>query len=332
MPWKKGRQWIGQVREGTRRIQKVFTLKADAISWESDQKDIPAGKWRTRSTSSLLSMANDYLGFSEAKHAQKVFAEKRDLFKRFLQHVDPQAVLQKIEPDTIRMYLQEQFSRRSGYAANKDRKNLLAFFSWLARYKGIINPCVAVCEKFPEERQARYIPPEEDFWRVHEIAQGQDKTMLLAYLHLAARRSELFRLRWDDLDWGRGMVRLLTRKRKDGSLAADWLPMTEDLRQSLEAHRDFVAGEWVFPAPGGGQYRYRIHVMKKLCGKAKVRHFGFHAIRHLSASVLAQGDVPMVVISQILRHRSLAVTERYLKRMGDLKEALELLKKPSKIC
>jgi integrase len=72
--------------------------------------------------------------------------------------------------------------------------------------------------------------------------------------------------------------------------------------------------------------------MKKLCGKAKVRHFGFHAIRHLSASVLAQGDVPMVVISQILRHRSLAVTERYLKRMGDLKEALELLKKPSKIC
>jgi integrase len=195
----------------------------------------------------------------------------------------------------------------------------------------MINPCVAVCEKFPEERQPRYVPPEEDFWKIFEIAQGQDKTMLLTYLHLAARRSELFRLRWDDLDWGTGKVRLLTRKRKDGSFAEDWLPMTEDLRGSLEAHRDFVAGEWVFPAPGGDQYQYRQHLMRRLCRKAGVRPFGFHAIRHLSATVLAQADIPMVVISQILRHRSLAVTERYLKRMGDLKGALEVLKKPSKI-
>lgn len=331
MPWKKGKKWIGQVREGTRRIQKVFPLKSDAIAWESDQKDVPANQWKTRSTFSLLSMANDYLLFSRAKHSTKVFAEKRDLFKRFLQDLDPQISVQSIRADAIRLYLQDQFSQRSGYAANKDRKNLLAFFSWMGRYKGFVNPCVSTCEKFPEERQTRYVPPEEDFWKVFETAQGQDRTMLLAYLHLAARRSELFRLRWDDVDWGGSRVRLLTRKRKDGSFAADWLPMTDDLRGSMEAQRDFVAGEWVFPAPGGGQYLYRIHMMRRLCEKAKVRPFGFHAIRHLSATVLAQADVPMVVISQILRHRSLAVTERYLKRMGNLKEALEFLKKPSKI-
>lgn len=331
MPWRKGKKWIGQVREGNRRIQKIFPSKSEAKDWESDQRAIPTNQWMTRSTFSLLGTINEYLAYSRAKHSPKTFDEKHRLFKNFLRQVDPRANIREIRPDDIRLYLQEQFSARSGYAANKDRKNLSAFFSWLARYKGIVNPCVAVCERFPEERQARYIPPEEDFWKVFETTQGQDRTMLLAYLHLAARRSELFRLRWDDIDWGNRKIRLLTRKRKDGSFAEDWLPMTDELHGSLQAHRDFVAGEWVFPAPGGGCYLYRQHLMGRICRKAGVRPFGFHAIRHLSATLLAQADVPMVVISQILRHRSLAVTERYLKRTGDLKEALEILKKPSKI-
>ena len=151
--------------------------------------------------------------------------------------------------------------------------------------------------------------------------------MMLAFLYLAARRGELFRLTWDDVDFTTNMVRLTTRKRKDGSLAEDWLPMADELRAALLTHRDFVGGVYVFPAPGGGPYLYRIHLMERLCKKAGVRKFGFHAIRHLSATTLAEAGVPFIKISQILRHRSLAVTERYLQRLGDLKEALEVLKR-----
>jgi len=186
---------------------------------------------------------------------------------------------------------------------------------------------VRVSEKFPEHRVGRYIPPEEDFWKVYEIAQGQDKTMLLAYLHLAARRSELFRLRWEDVDWGGRKICLYTRKRRDGSMEADFLPMTDDLFNALQVHRDFMAGEWVFPAPDGGPYKVRQHVMRKLCRRAGVRAFGWHAIRHLTATILAQVDVPMVTISRILRHKSLAITERYIGRLAPMKEALELIGK-----
>jgi len=60
------------------------------------------------------------------------------------------------------------------------------------------NPCLV--QKMPEKRTPCYVPPEEDFWQVYNGAEGQDRIMLLAYLHLAARCGELFNLRWDDVN------------------------------------------------------------------------------------------------------------------------------------
>lgn len=53
--------------------------------------------------------------------------------------------------------------------------------------------------------------------------------ILLSYLHLAARRNEIFYLRCEDVDLKLRQVRLYTRKRKDDSLEYDWLPLTEYL-------------------------------------------------------------------------------------------------------
>lgn len=70
---------------------------------------------------------------------------------------------------------------RSGYAANKDRKNLVAAWNWGMKYMeshlSPNNPCLVV--KMPEQRTPRDIPPAKDFWKVYGIAEGQDKFMLL---------------------------------------------------------------------------------------------------------------------------------------------------------
>jgi integrase len=152
--------------------------------------------------------------------------------------------------------------------------------------------------------------------------------MLLAYLQLAARRSELFRLRWEDVDFGEGKIRLTTRKRMGGSQEEDWLPMLDELHMALLRHRQKNKGEWVFPDPATeGPYLYRQHWMKRLCAAAGVRHFGLHAIRHLSASILANDGVPVIVIQGILRHKNSNTTQRYLHRLSEMKTALKALSK-----
>ena len=116
--------------------------------------------------------------------------------------------------------------------ANKDRKNLMAAWKWGTMYMTPTlpkdNPFDIV--KMPEVRSPRYVPPREDFWKVYNVAEGQDKVMLLACLVLAARRGELFRLKVKDLDFENDKVRLWTRKREDGNWEYDWLPMTTKLR------------------------------------------------------------------------------------------------------
>ncbi len=56
--------------------------------------------------------------------------------------------------------------------------------------------------------------------------------------------------------------------------------------------------------------------------------FGFHAIRHLSASILFKLGYEVGVMQAILRHKSPNTTERYLRSIGleRVREALEDLK------
>ena len=150
--------------------------------------------------------------------------------------------------------------------------------------------------------------------------------MLTAFLHLAARRGELFRLTWADVDLAGRTVALRTMKTRDGSWKVSVLPMTTELRAALlwQWERRRAGTENVFTVQGGGfgnqyegqPFKVRQHVMGKLCARAGVEPFGFHAIRHLSAIILYRAGYPVAVIQKILRHEAPGTTERYLRALG----------------
>ena len=97
---------------------------------------------------------------------------------------------------------------------------------------------------------------------------------------------------------------------------------------ALSNHKQISKGDLVFPDPGtGGPYLYRQHWMKRLCASAGVPPFGLHAIRHLTASILADEGVPLIVIQAVLRHKNSNITQRYLHRLSELKTALKALSK-----
>jgi integrase len=331
MPYKRGHKWVAEVRRNGKRKQALFRTKTEAQAWETEWRKKPPEDWQESvmtTESSLINWANDYLTYARAMFTIKTYNEKKLIFRRLFKLINPDLPVSALTARQALDFLQNQAEVRSGYAANKERKNLLAAWNWGIKYMALPTPNPFLVDKFPEQRQPRYIPPERDFWKVYEVAEDQDKIMLLAYLQLAARRSEIFRLRWQDVDFVESRVRITTRKRQGGHLEEDWLPMLDELSTALLQHKQTNESEWVFIDPQTrGPYKCRRHWMGRLCSKAGVRPFGLHAIRHLTASILANEGVPVIAIQSILRHKSMHVTQRYLHQLKELRSTLKVLSK-----
>jgi len=316
----------------------------EAIMWEEQERtrllENPTPKPEPEPTPiiccpSLIEWATRYMDDGKGRWAEKTYQEKRLVFRRFFRFHKPDIPVTEYKLGNALQYFGKQRTERSGNALNTDRKNLGKAWNWGAKYMaaegfptGRANPFLAI-EKYPEERQPRYVPPEEDFWAVFQKSEGQDRVLLTAFLHLAARRGELFRLVWEDVDFPTGKIKLRTRKTRGGSWKEDYLPMTNELRKALlwqwENREGRSSHVFVPENKVNDAYKYRQHWMKEMCAQAGVKHFGMHAIRHLSAVILYKTGHPVAVIQLILRHESAMTTARYLKSLGFNSEAKEAL-------
>lgn len=328
------------------RMEKVFpddskTSHRAAIKWEDETREkLKKGLMRTDMVSpTLLEWATDYMDSSKERHAKKTYEEKVAAFKRLIRKFGKNIQVSDVSIADAMEYLRDQNRNRSGHGANRDRKNFAAAWKWGRKYmRGFPrgdNP-FREADTFPEQRKPRRVPQEEEFWKVYNALEDQqDKLMLLTFLHLGARKSELFRLRVSDINFSRRTVRLWTSKREGGDTEFDELPITEDLKSALsrwihsrKTKSDFVfvnLSEHNFGSETYGQpFTARQHFLRRACRKAGVEHFDYHSIRHLTATILYRAGQPVAFIQRVLRHQSPNVTERYLKRMGldDVREKL----------
>jgi integrase len=229
-------------------------------------------------------------------------------------------------------YLLQQAERRSNNAHNKERKNLLAQWNWGLKRELVKHNPVAKIERLPHDREKQYTPPEQDVKKVLEVARQEEIAFLYCYLHTAARRAEIFRWKWaDDIDFKHRQVRLGTRKTKDGSMKYRWLPMADELHDTLMwlwENREFPDSEHAFvnthPGPYYGKpFKARRRFLAGLCDRAKVKPFGFHAIRRFVAIQHVENGASLKSVQRLLGHENMATTEKYLERENiDLQETL----------
>jgi integrase len=224
------------------------------------------------------------------------------------------------------MALKEELSSTVETMTKDDRRNTLSY-----------NPVVNL-EPYPEEETLRYIPPAEDIDRVIIAATDWELDFIQTIYHTLGRLSEILRLTWDDINLEKRTVTLRTRKRKGGQIQSDPVPMSVTIYSCLMKRwneRD-KSSPYVFLKPGGGIYTKNDkpikELMDKLCKKARVKKFGFHAIRHHVAMILEDsGKATLREIQKMLRHRRPTTTDNYLKGLSPaMKQVAGILDKPKK--
>lgn len=223
----------------------------------------------------------------------------------------------------------------SKQTANKEIRYLRSVFKFgQKKYDLGTNPVDGIVF-FPVDKKVPYIPTPGDINLIIAHARADDWLMkrypdapdyLETLRDTLARMSEINRLTWNDVNLNEKYLTLYTRK-IDGGLTPRKIPLTKRLCEILTGMQR--TGPWVFSNPRTGEpYGDRKGIMRRLCRKADVPYFSFHALRHSGASVMDNSNVPIGEIQKVLGHKNRSTTEIYLHPSGQgSREAINALEK-----
>jgi integrase len=238
-----------------------------------------------------------YLDHAQRTMGHQTFTEKKLVMKDFFAFCRKAGIsaLEDVTGARCYTFLAGLKDTRGASVANKYRKNLIAAWSWGVNFfDGFpqVLPPFRKVKAFSVEKGQRYVPPEADVIKVLQVAQGQDLIFLLTMYFTGARRGEIFRLEWADVDFDAGKIRLKDHKAGQGKSRVRWLEMHPVLIQALSwwhsARPCMVENVFMQVQNSGAMgkpYTQRIHIMDNLCKRAGVKPFGFHAILHKSAAI-----------------------------------------------
>jgi len=151
-----------------------------------------------------------------------------------------------------------------------------------------------------------------------------ERPLYLVAAMTGLRQGELLALRWRDVDWGAGKVRvrrsyvrgeLGTPKSRRGTRS---VPLADRVAGELERH--FQASRWqadedlVFPHPLTGGYLDRSKLLKRFKAalrRAGVREVRFHDLRHTFGTRMAGAGVAMRTLQEWMGHRDFKTTLIY---------------------
>jgi integrase len=151
-----------------------------------------------------------------------------------------------------------------------------------------------------------------------------DRALYLTATMTGLRQGELLALRWRDIDWPAGRVRVRqnyvrghwgTPKSRRGSRS---VPLADRVAGELERHfqrSGFQADDdLVFPHPHTGQvldHSVLSRRFKKALRKAKVREVRFNDMRHTFGTQMAGAGVPIRTLQEWMGHRDFKTTLIY---------------------
>ena len=307
-----------------------FKTKKEAAEAQADKKRELKQAPPQHIGMALSEAAGLYLDHSVKKHVNSTYKDKRRVLKQFLAFIGSDLLIHEVTPQIVTAFL-NKCPTNNGF--NVYRKDLSAMFTYAIETLEIIekNPVLKI-KKLPHSAERKSIPSEKDVIRLFLATRPEtdEKALLTVLLHTLARINEVLKLRWEDVNFEKRLLIKRTKKSSDHSDKEILTPMNQELYDTLwDLWKTRKQNTWIFFNENTGtKYNHRPKFMKGLCHRAGIKpHFGFHTLRHLMASLLA--DNPKIAtrsIQKLLGHTNIRTTEIYLHSVENaVAEATESL-------
>jgi integrase/recombinase XerD len=146
----------------------------------------------------------------------------------------------------------------------------------------------------------------------------RDRAVLLLLARLGLRAGDVAALKWDDIDWPEGTLRVAGKNRR-----ATRLPLPQEVGEAIlyygEHHRPDVPSPYVFLTTIAPLGPLSSKTVTKIAARALRRAnvespiYGAHVFRHSAATTLLRQGVSLPSIGALLRHASIETTTLYAK-------------------
>ncbi len=183
------------------------------------------------------------------------------------------------------------------------------------------NPANACALPKLERKEMKTLPPEQLTSFLREARDSGVYEMYYTELATGLRRGELLGLKWEDIDFQHGDLRVKRQiARINGEVveaplktknAYRTLPLSQDMICVLQAQKKKSGGSpWVFPSPTGGPISPDsiLHMLHRVLKRAGLPQVRFHDLRHTFATLALQNGVDIKTVSGMLGHFSAGFT------------------------
>jgi integrase len=207
----------------------------------------------------------------------------------------------------------------------------------LSRSEVLVNPTLGLALPTTRDRRERVARPAEAKALIEALPE-RDRALWATALYAGLRRGELRALRWSDVDFKEGVIRVergwddrvgsIEPKSRAGRRR---VPLTQPLRTRVAAHRLLSKGgeeELVFEGLRGAFCPSAATRRARATWKeAKLEPIGLHECRHTYAAFMIAAGVNAKALSTYMGHSSITVTlDRYGHLMpGNEREAALML-------
>lgn len=325
--FKNGVRWFVDVTfpNGTRYRRIVGTKKQAELVQKRIDAEIVEGRWDVRETEEIpfSALVLEYLDYAEANKAASTYSADRCRIEGHLLPYFGDTLLSQITPQMVDSYKSMRVRDDAApKSINHELSNLAHMMKMAVRWGYVKDNVAARVEKLKlVKNPSRFLSNGE----IDSLLSAAESycvyphiyPLLVTALHTGMRKSELFNLKWTDMDFGHNVI---TVQSKD-----DWhtknyrsrvLALTPKLREVLLTHRDEqkrrgVHSDYVFTHKG---MKLRSTVKKSL--RTVLREAGLvgvtlHTLRHTFASQLVMAGVPLRKVQELMGHQSFETTLQY---------------------
>lgn len=270
--------------------------------------------------------ALEFLEWYQTQNSEKSFRDYKNLFTSTIIPHFKSFILNDITARHIEQYKQKRKAVIQEGTVNKELTALKHLFNKAIQWNMIKeNPLKHVKKLRIKQKKFRFLSLEE-ISLVLAHSEGIVRVILMTAIHTGMRRSELFRLEWNDVNFEAGYIEVSNKEDEHTKNYQNReIPMTMQLAECLKSMQR--KSSYVFVKDDGTRYTQGIRKsIQAVIVKSNVQMFTLHDLRHTFASHLVMEGVDLPTVQKLMGHANISTTMIYTHLAPDhLRNAINRL-------